>query len=141
MLISLTYFTRFNKKKFHSLVRVHLLIHPPYIVLTLLILSIAIPFEKDDVVCTNLCKRQRFRSGTASSANTLLDERHGELLMRHTVSRTAHILGFPAGDVQMYTQKNVFLQSDSVNVTSLVSFLLDTPVKIEQPRVIVHRLP
>lgn len=76
---------------------------------TLLSALIATRYVVDNIDQTDLCKRQRFRSGTASSANTLLDQRHGELLMRHTVSRATHILGFPAGDVQMYTQKNVFL--------------------------------
>lgn len=73
-------------------------------------MSIRIPFDEELVDQTNLCKRQRLRGGTASSANALLDQCHGELLVGHAVSGAAHVFRLSAGDVKVYTQKNIFLQ-------------------------------
>jgi len=65
---------------------------------------------KHDINYTNLCKRQWLRGCTASSTDTLLNECHGKFLMRHTMSRAAHIFSLAACDVKVYTQENVFLK-------------------------------
>lgn len=72
----------------------------------------------------------------------MLDQRHGELLMWHAVSRAAHVFRLSAGYVKMYTQKNVFLKQHVPRkyVSRYYRILDDTPLEIEESLVISHQL-
>lgn len=56
---------------------------------------------------TNLGEGQRLGGGTANSADALLHQSHGELLVGHAVPGAAHVLGLVAGYVEVYPEEYV----------------------------------
>lgn len=58
-------------------------------------------------VVHHLREGQRLGRGAAVAADALLDQRHGEALVGDAVAGIAHVLGLPAGDVEVDAQENV----------------------------------
>ena len=57
----------------------------------------------------DLSERQRLRGGATNAADALLDERHGEPLVRNAVSGGALVLRFVARQMEVNPQQYILL--------------------------------